>query len=633
MPSRREFLTALASTASGAVLANIFGCSHRKLKPAQLLAPRTLEDPPPGVSFFRTAGMIGRVTGAGAVLNLVTSGNLAEHVLARVRWAGAIDALPSSPHVSPAIAAAESLSRLELPLANLEPNGDYVCRVECARASSPGEWFAASEPGRFRSQKTAGRSFRFCVVADPHWGDARNVLPAGPRWQTGEQCLRQIVEDGPFDFMIDLGDSPQPIGTESAGDAVECYLRYRDVMAPITREMPVYLVLGNHEKEAGFHQRGTDDSNPPQPSNCQSATQYHQMWSAEARLLCIPNPRGDTYLEGGEGAPGYDSRDHWLGPAGPWNEGATRSHLQNFYAWTWGDALLVVLDPFRYTLVGSLTRPNRLSQWTLGATQLQWLQDVLARSNATWKFVLAHHQVGGGLIDRRGRRVVEDAAEAAYGRGSAVEADRLGVEQAIIHGLMRQHGVQFFLYGHDHAFCHSMADGVNYICCGRPTHLSRWWSGKGMLDSYGSILSQPPDAPWVERLHNVLGYTQFEVTPGRVTMRWIRTGYSYRDGEIPIERAKRDWRECWLGRQYPVDSPSRVTVTMPPRRVDGVRTLRGARISDFYQRPFGKDYQRAASGASAESDSPLVVPLDDFPERVAVVDTVPELVYEVGFDL
>ncbi len=631
MPSRREFLAALASTASGAVLANVFGCSRGKLQPAQALAVRALEDLSPNLGYFNTAGMIGRVTVASALLNLVPSENLAERVFAHVTAATEIAALPSSPHVSPAMAATAPLSRVELPLANLEPNRDYVCRVEFARASSSAEWFTANEVSRFRSRKTAGRSFSFCVVADPHWGDARNVPPVGPRWWTGEQCLQQIVKDGPFDFMIDLGDSPQPVGTRSAADAVERYLQYRDVMAPITRAMPVYLVLGNHEKEAGYHQHGTDDPEPPEPWNRQSATQYHQMWSAEARLLCIPNPRGDTYPEGGEGAPGYDTLAEWLGEEGPWNERATRSHQQNFYAWTWGDALFVVLDPFRYTLVGSITKPNYLSQWTLGATQLQWLQDLLARSNATWKFVLAHHQVGGGLIDRRGRPVVEGAAAAVYGRGSAVEADRPDVEQAFIHKLMRRHGVQFFLYGHDHAFCHGVKDGINYICCGRPTHLSRWWSGAGMLDSYGSILGQGPGVPGIRELRNVLGYTQFHVTPERVTMRWIRTGHSFRNDKAPIEQANRDWRECWGGRQYPVDSPSCVTVAKRPQYVDGVRTLRGARVPGFFQRPPGNDYYRPAGFADPGVHSPRAVPLNDFPENIAVVDTVPELVYELDF--
>ena len=442
-----------------------------------------------------------------------------------------------------------------------------------------------------------------------------------------------IRRDGPFDFMIDLGDSPQPIATNSAQDALERYLQYRDVMAPVHRQMPAYLVLGNHEKEAGFHQRGADDSESLPLWNRQTASQYHQKWAAEARLRCIPNPRGDTYPEGGEGAPGYDSLDDWLGVEGPWNDNTTREHLQNFYAWTWGDALFIVLDPFRYTLVGSVYRPNRVSDWTLGPTQMQWLEDVLAGSNASWKFVMAHHLVGGGAINRRGQSVEEGGNDAVYARGSAVEAGRSDSEQALVHTLMRQHGVQFFLYGHDHAFCHGVLDEVNYICCGRPTHLSRWWCNDGMLDSYGSIIDHGQGKPWIRELYNTLGYTSFSVTPNRVTMRWIRTGYSCKNQMLPINEASRDWRECWAGLPYPVDSPQAVTVNMPAKDVRGVRTVSGARITDFFIPPPGDDYYVPPGPLRSNSTSPATIVLYNFPQSIAVVETVPELLYELTIEM
>ena len=125
----------------------------------------------------------------------------------------------------------------------------------------------------------------------------------------------------------------------------------------------------------------------------------------------LPNPRGDTYPEGGEGAPGLDTAAEWGAGADPWNDGS-RSHLQNFYAWTWGDALFVVLDPFRYTLVGAGVRPTSPSQWTLGPAQKRWLETVLANSGARWKFVIAHHLIGG-LVAPDGE---------AYARGGAAAA-------------------------------------------------------------------------------------------------------------------------------------------------------------------------------------------------------------------
>src|SRR6185503_8372241 len=139
------------------------------------------------------------------------------------------------------------------------------------------------------------------------------------------------------------------------------------------------------------------------------------------------------YPEGGEGAPRYDSRADWGAGSEPWNDG-TASHLQNFYAFTWGDALFVVLDPFRYSLVGKAALPSDPSQYKLGRVQRQFLEDTLAGSKARWKFVMSHHQFGGGLIDVGGGRIVSGQG-VAYGRGSANEALRPGTDQAVVHDL------------------------------------------------------------------------------------------------------------------------------------------------------------------------------------------------------
>ena len=585
----------------------------------------------PESDYFSALQMIGRVTGSRAVVNLVTSANLSAAVQARVRWAETPDDLPASQNVSPVVGTADPWARLELEITGLQPDRKYFYQVQFETTDDPGVWMDMSNIGEFSSQKSAGQSFSFCVLADPHWG-AWTVPPGSPRRWTADQCLLRILEDEVFDFCLDLGDSPYPVEVFSAAQALTRYRDYRSAMAEIAHRMPVFLALGNHENEAGFYQRGTNQFPAPLLWNRLCATQYHQKWNTEARLRFIPNPRGDTYPEGGEGAPGYDTAADWGAGTDPWNDGIN-SNIQNFYAWTWGDALFIVLDPFRYTLVGSVSVTNSPSQWTLGTTQMQWLQDVLTASTARWKFIIAHHQVGGGLIDVGGCPIQDGGTQWAYARGSAVEADRPGTEQALIHQLMLQHGVRFFVYAHDHTFCHSVKDGIHYLCCGRPTCLEPWWAQQGMLDSYGNIVVQGRDKPWIKALYNVLGYTRFRITPDTVTMEWIRTGYSFTINSVYVQYAHRDWYESWLGKTYPVDEALSATVGMVPSDVDAVRTPPEATLSQVFQVPTGDNFYVQPVPVRPEYYTDTQVPIEQgFPlqprsPNYAVVDTVPEQIY------
>ena len=122
--------------------------------------------------------------------------------------------------------------------------------------------------------------------------------------------------------------------------------------------------------------------------------------------------------------------------------------------------------------------PRAPEDWTLGSDQLRWLAETVAGSNRRWKFVFAHHLVGG------------DSRQPcySYGRGG-VRATRDGTidapfrgEQATIHELMKRQGVQFFVYGHDHVFAFAEkqsgdgdSDGVHYIAGGHSSGRPSGW--------------------------------------------------------------------------------------------------------------------------------------------------------------
>jgi len=574
---------------------------------------------------FHPSQWIGRVTGTTALLSVLTGRNSAASVRARVRWAEAAAGLDGASTVSDAVPAAGVQQRIELPLSGLKSGTEYVYRVEYAAEGAPAAWAPAPTTGRFVTQRPRGTPFRFAIVADGHWTQGR-ITRGGPRWWTGMQCLRQVVADAPFDFCIDLGDSPFPTKLAQPQDAVDSYLKYRALMADVARTCAQYLVLGNHEQEAGFFQRG-DGRNVDDGVNTKLAPdEYHQRWATEARLLTIPNPTGSTYPEGGEGAPGARSEADWVGAEGPWCAGP-RDNLQNFYAFTWSDALFVVVDPFRCTAVGETRLPSRPEQWTLGPTQLGWLERTLRESDARWKFLFSHHLVGGGEISGDGYAVTHDGGSRAYGRGSAADAVREGTEQARIHAMMVAHGAQFFVYGHDHCFCHSVRDSVNYLCCGRPTFLNDWIDKDGMRASYGDVEQQGRNKPWVRALYNALGYTRFSVTPDQVTIEWVRTGFSFLDEDTKPDRARRDWQEGWFGREFPVDSASLVRVELQPIDVDNVRTVAGVRYEGYGVPPSGMGYYLQPFPQRPEKFARPEIPLREFPEKIAVVDAVPDIIY------
>ncbi|HEY2466163.1 MAG TPA: tartrate-resistant acid phosphatase type 5 family protein [Steroidobacteraceae bacterium] len=76
--------------------------------------------------------------------------------------------------------------------------------------------------------------------------------------------------------------------------------------------------------------------------------------------------------------------------------------------------------------------------------QLRWLDRQLSHSKAPWKLVLGHHTIYSG----------------GSGHGDTPETTQL------IEPLLRKHGVQAYINGHDHDLQHIRRRGVDYLCCG-----------------------------------------------------------------------------------------------------------------------------------------------------------------------
>jgi hypothetical protein len=282
--------------------------------------------------------------------------------------------------------------------------------------------------GSATTRRDPGTAFTFSILTDSHIQPC-DPLPAGteicaddflsPNEDTLLSVAADIRKDDP-DFLIHMGDMldyhlfgfnvPPP----DSRWARLAYLNYRRLLGPTAGNAAHFPTIGNWEGESGY-----DSPEVIQRSSSQ-------------RMLYVPGPGAGTYPEGG-------------------------SPNQDYYAFTWGDALFVVLNVMTYTptphlLTGDGERPD---DWTLGAAQRAWLESTLAAATSKWRFLFIHHPVGGNA---------GDDANTDYGRGGG-RAAYVG-EQAEVHRMMLEYGVQVFFYGHDHVFTDMVVDGIHYTLPG-----------------------------------------------------------------------------------------------------------------------------------------------------------------------
>ena len=226
----------------------------------------------------------------------------------------------------------------------------------------------------FYTQRAAGSTYKFAVLSDSHI----NIMLGTP---SVSQAVMTNISNSGADYLIDLGDTHamDNVTTVSAARSAYLFQRSSTYMGKFSHSIPVFLALGNHEQEEGWHLDDTADpaSAPP-------------ILSTNARKRYYPNPVPDGFYTG-------NSDTHALIDGDQLHE--------DYYAWTWGDALFAVIDPFWYTsvkpFVGNTgggepeTGTGDRWEWTLGATQYNWLRQTLQTSGAKYKFVLAHHMTGG----------------------------------------------------------------------------------------------------------------------------------------------------------------------------------------------------------------------------------------------
>jgi len=314
--------------------------------------------------------------------------------------------------------------------------------------------------GSVVTQRQPGASFTFALITDSHIGADLTYSNQGD--PNTLQSVSADVGQAQPDFIVNLGDmldfheygfnDPPPSGSVTR----LAYLNYRTLLGDTLGHAAHFGVIGNWEGENG----------------CYTAEEIAR--SQQERLLYMPGPTPTSYPEGG-------------------------SPSQDYYAFTWGDALFIVLNVMGYTPTKHLLSldPGVPTDWTLGETQFGWFADTLANATAKWRFVFIHHAVGGAA---------GDDADSAYGRGGG-RAAYVG-EQARVHQLMLQYGAQIFFYGHDHVFADMQVDGIHYTLPGSAGAI--WMFGQSQTGYTQS---------WPES-----GWGKVKVSPDSVDVQFLKMG-------------------------------------------------------------------------------------------------------------
>jgi hypothetical protein len=385
---------------------------------------------------------------------------------------------------------------LELTLDGLDAGTRYYYRL----------YFQPAEEGKagptdeyaFRTARAAGSTFTFTIQADSHLDENSDL-------ELYRRTLANVLADAP-DFHVDLGDTfmtekhsePLTATVRAAADPATVNARYayeRGNFGRITHSVPLFLVNGNHDAELGWLTDGTG--------------QNIAIWATSARQQYFVNPVPSGFFSG-------DSlQEPFVGRRASW------------YAWQWGDALFVVLDPYW----NSRKLPGG-DAWgyTLGERQYRWLADTLASSTATFRFVFVHSLVGG--LDGQLRGGVEAAPFFEWGGRSLDGANLFDQKRPgwalPIHDLLVKYRVTAVFHGHDHLYARQERDGVVYQEVPQPSAKNSS-SGPGLAAAYhyssGTILSSS-------------GHLRVIVTPTAVTAQYVRAWLpasetaQHRNGEL-----------------------------------------------------------------------------------------------------
>jgi hypothetical protein len=439
---------------------------------------------------FTATELLGRPTNVSITVNVVPSGN------GQIYFQyGTTSGVYTTNTSTTALTAGTPKTIL---IQGLTPNTKYYYRM--ASSDNGVDWGYGSEHS-FQTQRSKGSTFTFTITSDSH---VNILLGTAAQWL---QTINNVANDHP-DFEIDLGDTfsmdydssgAQYLVTTQA-EADQRYLYQRQFFDVIGNSAPIFISPGNHEQQEGWHLDDTGDPATSQP-----------VLAVNAQKKYYPNPVPNAFYSGNSDPYSYIDGDHLR---------------EDYYAWTWGDALFVVLDPFWYTttkpFIGNMgggetidTGSGNRWDWTLGSQQFNWFKQVLNGSNAAYKFVFTHHMTGGS--DNYGGRggagpanLVEwggyDVGGSTYNWSTNRPVAQWG--STPVHQMMVAYNVSAFFHGHDHQYGYEVRDGIVYQCLP-----AAGFSGNG----FGSYT----EGGYTLRALPSPGHLRVTVTPTQTTVEYV----------------------------------------------------------------------------------------------------------------
>lgn len=366
-------------------------------------------------------------------------------------------------------------------LSGLAPNTRHYYRIRFRGSSAATE--EASGEYSFMTQRPPGSTFVFGVQGDSHPERVNTQFNATLYTRT----MHTAAADNPDfyltsgdDFSVDTINQANPRAVTQP-QVAERYAIQRPYLGIVGRSSPVFLVNGNHEQAARYLLDGT-------PNNV-------AVWAQNARNLYYAQPAPDGFYSGNE-----EPIEH-IGL------------LRNYYAWEWGDALFVTIDPYWGSPVAVdndfYGGPKIANAWSLthGKAQYDWLKRTLEGSRAKYKFVFAHHVMG------RGRGGIDVALKFEWGgqdnNGTPAFAQNRPGWALPIHQLFVANKVTIFFQGHDHIWVRQQLDGVTYQALGSPGNPNYVLNNS---DAYATG-DRFPDS----------GYTRVTVAPSGVKVEYVRS--------------------------------------------------------------------------------------------------------------